>query len=646
MNVSTRAVAAPVLPSRGRLRPLGLGEVEITGGVWGRRQEVNASATLAHSQGWMERLEWIANFRHAAQGTIAGNHHGMMFADSEIYKLMEAMAWEVGRSGSADAAQRLGELTETIAAAQQADGYLNTVFGRDGQEPRYSNLEWGHELYNFGHLLQAGVAHGRTIGTAGAGGAVDVARRVADHVCATFGPGGIERVGGHPEIEMGLVELTRLTGDVRYLDQAALLIDRRGRGTLGEIDFGAEYFQDDVPVRDATVFRGHAVRALYLASGAVDVAVETGDDALLATIISQWEATIARRTYLTGGMGSHHTGEAFGDDFVLPPDRAYSETCAGIASVMLAWRLLLATGEARFADLIERTLHNVIATSPAPDGRAFFYANPLHQRVPGVVPDDVESKRASASLREPWFRVSCCPTNIARTLASLAAYVATADATGVQIHQYTDCRVRTALDDGRTIAFEVTTGYPDDGVIRIRITETSGAPWSLALRIPHWAVTAEVTDPSGARRTVGPGSADIEWPFAAGDEITLTLPMTPRWTVPDPRIDAVRGCVAVERGPIVMCAESVDLPGDRHVDVVEVDPTVAPRDAEGSVVVAARFIDPPTQSWPYTDRSDDFGDVEAAEIRLTPYHQWATRGPSTMRVWMPVRDVAGGGTDR
>ncbi len=244
----------------------------------------------------------------------------------------------------------------------------------------------------------------------------------------TFGPGGIERVGGHPEVELGLAELARVTGEQRYLDQAALFIDRRGQGTLGEIGFGQAYFQDDMPIRDATVFRGHAVRALYLAAGAVDVAVETGDDALLDTVIAQWEATIARRTYLTGGMGSHHTGEAFGEDFVLPPDRAYSETCAGIASMMLAWRLLLATGEPRFADLYERTLHNVVATSPAPDGCHFFYANPLHQRTPGVVPpEDEESRRAGTSLRAPWFLVACCPTNVARTLASLAAYLATAD---------------------------------------------------------------------------------------------------------------------------------------------------------------------------------------------------------------------------
>ncbi len=344
----------------------------------------------------MERLGWTANFTHAANGTIAGNHQGMMFADSDVYKLMEAMAWEVGRSGSVDAERRFGELTAVIAPAQEPDGYLNTVFGRPGQPPRYSDLEWGHELYNDGHLFQAAVARQRS---SGGDEFVEIARRVADHVCATFGDGGIERVCGHPEVELGLVELARTTGEQRYLDQAALFVERRGRGTLGEIGFGQAYFQDDVPVRDATVFRGHAVRAMYLAAATVDVAVETGDDELLARVIEQWEATIARRTYLTGGMGSMHTGEAFGDDFMLPPDRAYSETCAGIGSVMLAWRLLLATGETRFADLIERTLYNVVATSPAPDGRHFFYANPLHQRVPGHGSE--RRRREQAGVVEP-----------------------------------------------------------------------------------------------------------------------------------------------------------------------------------------------------------------------------------------------------
>jgi uncharacterized protein len=371
--VSAEIDGRPVVPGSGRLRPLGISEVEITAGFWGRRQQVNSEATIQHCHDWMERLGWVGNFRAAAEGRLPEDRNGVVFTDSDVYKLMEAAAWEVGRSGSADADRRFADLTAVIAPAQEEDGYLNTVFGRPGQPDRYSDLEWGHELYCYGHMLQAAVARART---GRADQFVKVARRAADHVCEVFGEGGVERVGGHPEIELGLIELARVTGEERYLHQASLFIDRRGHQTLADIHWGRSYFQDDVPVRDQVAFTGHSVRALYLAAAAVDVAVETGDAALLEAIIAQWERTVARRTYLTGGMGSHHDGEKFGEDFVLPPDRAYSETCAGIASVMLSWRLLLATGEPRFADLAERTLFNVVATSPAPDGRAFFLCQP------------------------------------------------------------------------------------------------------------------------------------------------------------------------------------------------------------------------------------------------------------------------------
>ena len=242
------------------------------------------------------------------------------------------------------------------------------------------------------------------------------------------------------------MELARATGERRYLELARLFVERRGTGTLGGHPFGQEYFQDDIPVREATTLRGHAVRALYLAAGALDVATETGDDELAAAVRGQWANGVARRTYITGGVGSHHQDEAFGDDFELPADRAYAETCAGIASVMLSWRLLLATGEDKYADLIERTLLNNVLASPRADGRAFFYTNTLHQRTPGPVPDeDQVSPRAESGLRAPWFEVSCCPTNVARMLASVGLYFATASDDGIQLHQYGDYRVTTAL---------------------------------------------------------------------------------------------------------------------------------------------------------------------------------------------------------
>lgn len=625
--------ARPVIPGSGHLRPLSLSETEITGGFWGDRQTVNAASTIAHCHDWMERLDWVGNFRAAVEGRLPDDRKGVVFTDSDVYKLMEAAAWEHGRSGSTDADERFTALTEVIAPVQEPDGYLNTVFGRPGQPSRYSDLEWGHELYCFGHMLQAAVARARTVGD---DLFVDVARRAADHVCDVFGPGGLERVGGHPEIELGLVELARLTGEERYLDQAALFIERRGRQTLADIHWGRSYFQDDIPIMDQLALTGHSVRALYLASAAVDVAVETGDDGLLEAIIDQWEHTVARRTYLTGGMGSHHAGEMFGDDFALPPDRAYSETCAGIASVMLSWRLLLATGEARFADLAERTLYNVVATSPAPDGRAFFYANPLHQRVPGAIPDpDAVSNRAASSLREPWFWVSCCPTNVARTFASLAAYLATSDGGGVQIHQYANSRIATKLDGERPVGLEVETRYPENGNVRVRITESDNEPWGLSLRVPEWATAASLVE-NGERRSVSPGTATVERVFRPGDELLLDLAITPRWTFPDPRIDAIRGCVAVERGPIVMCVESVDLPGGASVDTVEVDPDAGIEDHDGAVDISGKLVEHDDDRWPYTGTPNAPRSDAVTAVPLAPYHSWGNRGPSTMRVWMPV----------
>ncbi|MDX3118221.1 glycoside hydrolase family 127 protein [Streptomyces scabiei] len=639
-----RSSVLPVAPTRGRLRPLGLDEVRITGGFWARRRQVNATATLDHCRDWMERVGWIGNFRAAAEGRVHRDRRGREFADSDVYKLIEAMAWEAGHNADGELDVRIAELTDTVASAQEPDGYLNTAFGRPGQQPRYSDLEWGHELYCYGHLIQAGVARTRARGE---GELAKIALRAADHVCAAFGPGGIERVCGHPEIETALVELARTTGEQRYLDQAALFVARRGHRTLAETEFGRAYHQDDQPVREAAVLRGHAVRALYLAAGAVDVAVETADDDLLAAVVRQWEATVARRTHLTGGMGSHHRDESFGDDFVLPPDRAYSETCAAVASVMLSWRLLLATGEPRFADLAERTLFNVVATSPSEDGRAFFYANTLHRRRRGSVPSaDAESPRAASGLRAPWFAVSCCPTNVARTLAVLPAYLATADDHGVQLHQYADAEIATSLATGRRVALRVRTDYPSGASVTVRIDRSPQHPWTLSLRVPHWTegATAWLTGPDGARRAVAPGTADLTRVFRPGDEIRLDLPMAPRWIRPDPRIDSVRGTAAVQRGPLVYCAESVDLPDGHEIDVVRVDTSTEPEDGpDGTVVASGELVPqpdgPPTDAWPYRPLGEA-APAPAAEhtgIVLVPYHSWANRGPSTLSL-IPIPD--------
>ncbi len=616
----TTSPAAPVVPTRGRLRPLGLDEVRITGGFWGDRQSINGTATLSHIESRLESEGWLGNFDLAAAGTLPVGRRGREFADSEVYKFLEALAWEIGRTDAAagdELEQRFRRVVARVAAAQEPDGYLNTMFGREGQAPRWSELQWGHELYCLGHLFQAAVARVRTRPEAD-DGLIDIARRAADLVCREFGPEGRDEICGHAEVEAGLAELGRALGEQRYLDQAALFVERHGRGSLGDIEWGRSYFQDDVPVREAEALRGHAVRANYLSAAAADVATELVDETLLAALRAQWERTVERRTYVTGGQGSHHQDEAFGDDWELPPDRAYSETCAGIGSIMFSWRLLLATGETPYADLIERTLFNVVATSPGSDGRSFFYANTLHQRTPGTPADpDATSPRASSSLRAPWFEVSCCPPNVARTFASLAAYVATADDDGVQLHQYAPASVRTTLPDGRVVAFEVETGYPVDGRIRVAIAED--AEFTLTLRVPDWAEGATVRVRTGGEESTEPatpGTVVVRRAFVAGDVVELALPIVARVTAAHPMVDAVRGSVVIERGPEVLALESTDLGSDVGEAVVAGDPV----EHDGRVVLPVR-------------RRSTGDTVDAP---LIPYRDWARRGPSTMRVWIPT----------
>ncbi|MFW6690095.1 glycoside hydrolase family 127 protein [Streptomyces sp. MAR4 CNX-425] len=639
----------PVVPSRGERRPLGLAEVTLApGGFWPGLQETNAAATLPHCEEWLERLGWLANFDRVAAGGAGAERTGWSFADSEVYKLVEALAWEYGRTGDPGCDAAVRRLTARIAAAQDPDGYLNTCYGHPGRPPRYSDLEFGHELYCTGHLLQAAVARLRT---AGEDDLVAVARRAADHVCAAFGPGGLHGLCGHPEIETGLAELGRALGEPAYVDQARLFLDRRGHRTL-KVPFGvgsAGYFQDDVPVRKADTWRGHAVRQLYLAAGAVDVAVERDDGDLIAAVERQWAGAVARRTHLTGGMGSRHQDEGFGEDWELPPDRAYCETCAGVASVMVSWRLHLATGEMRYADLMERTFFNVVATSPRSDGRAFFYANPLQQRTAGGTRESADggvSPRAAGGTRAAWFDVSCCPTNVARTLAAWHTYLATAGRRELAVLQYASGRIAAELGDGRTVAVDVETAYPADGLVTIRVVDAPADAVALRLRVPAWARGA-VLHERGRSRPAGPGAAVVDRALVPGEEIRLELPVAPRFTWPDPRVDALRGCVAVERGPLVYCAESVDLPDGLSLEDVTVDTTVPPADREGAVVVETLPAGPaaPERDWPYGPRPDPAPPapdrVPGAALPLVPYHRWAERGLSTMRVWLPAAPLTG-----
>ena len=619
------------------LEPLPPGSLTLDGGFWADLQRLNHDVVIDHCEQWMEQIGWIGNFDAAADGHEF-EHAGIEFVDSEIYKLLQAMASEIGRTGDGELESRFNALAERVAAAQDGSGYLHTAFGRPWQRARYSDLEWGHELYCFGHLFQAAAARVRS-GRAGV--LVDVARRLADHLYDEFGPGGRVAVCGHPQVELALVELTRALGEPRYLELARLFVTRRGTGTLKPIEFGPAYFQDDVPVRDAEVLRGHAVRALYLAAGAVDIAVEADDHTLLETLRGQWDRTQARRTYLTGGMGARHQDEAFGDDFELPSDRAYAETCAAIASVMLAHRLLLATGEPAYADAIERTMFNAVACSLREDGRAFFYTNTLHQRaITDPPPEHRANSRARAGLRSPWFQVSCCPTNLARTLAELSVLFASRSQSCLHIHHFADLTVTTELAPGAEVQVRMRTAYPDSGDLRVELPHGLPVDTSIALRVPAWA-RGEATLVVGGDEptTTAADVVTIVGPLPPGATATLRLPLFPRFVTADPRIDALRGQVAVEKGPLVLAVEDVDLPAGFTVNDIAIEPTGHVEATDDGALVAVRAIPSvPDDAWPYRPQPiRPIGREESTthRVRYRPYHRWGNRGPTTMRVWTP-----------
>jgi hypothetical protein len=460
-------------------------------------------------------------------------------------------------------------------------------------------------------------------------------------------------VDGHPEIEMALVELYRTTGERRHLDTAAAFLDRRGRGLLGADRFGSAYWQDHAPVREAPSVAGHAVRQLYLDAGAVDVAVETDDAALLDAVRRRWHDMVASRTYLTGGVGSRHRDESFGDPFELPPDQAYTETCAAIASVMLAWRLLLATGDPAAADLIERTLLNGVLSGLGGDGTSFFYVNPLQRRTDRVAADPHTGER------QVWYPCACCPPNLMRTLSSWEQLLATRDRDGggLHLHQYADATIRVDVGGGE-VRLVSTTAYPWDGRVTIEIAAAPDRPWTLALRRPAWAAGARVSWPGSSdghadEADAGRFARTATW--AAGDKVVLELPMDARIVEPDPRIDAVRGCAAIERGPIVYAIESADLPAGVAVEDLRLDPAAATGTEDrselgvGVVGVTAAGIRQalPEQPWPYEPSGVD-SEVRSERaasasdpipIRAIPYHAWANRRPGAMRVWIPRSDA-------
>jgi DUF1680 family protein len=653
--------AHAVRPSDGKaaLSPLGSSEVRLTEGFWRKRADINREASLEHGLAELTRAGNLAFLAAAGQRSstppdvppIENELYGrsifnvQRIFDSDVYKWLEAVGWEAARGLPPRIRQEGDRVISLVASAQLEDGYINSWVQLVEPHSRWREWRQGHELYCGGHLIQAAVAWFRSSGDTRL---LSVATAFADHLFAKADQVHPSFVPRHPGIESALVELYRCTGAHKYLELAALFIDRRGRIPPESWLFTPEFHLEDVPVREASRIRGHAVMALYLLAGAVDVSMETGDRGLLDSVIRQWNDMVERKMYITGGVGSRFYEEGFGDAYELPLDRAYSETCAAVASIMLSHRLLLATGYARYGDLVERTLYNAVLPGVSLDGRSFFYVNPLEVRGKAHL-----SAGPGGGRRQHWFECACCPPNVMRLLASIEQYLCTRSKDGIQINQFISSAVNTVSPSGNPLALEISSDLPwGQGALDVIVTRCDGSVWDLAVRVPSWAdsVTAFISGqpvaPAADRRD---GFLRYRRAWKPGDRIVLQIPMAVRAVEAHPALDACRGLVALQRGPVVYCFEEADLPAGAALEALElplplssvVEPFQLLEEEVGSILVEGCLHT--TRSWDgvlYRSWSQPSAahTGDAVRLRAVPYCTWANRSGIAMRVWMPSEE--------
>ena len=610
--------------------PVPLQAVRIHDGFWSARMDTNRTVTIPHELEQMEKTGRIDNFRKAA-GIERGEFEGIYFNDSDVYKWIEAASYSLATHPDGKLEAKLDEITGVIAAAQEDDGYLNTYYTLKEPDKKWTGLVAMHELYCAGHLIEAAVAHNQATGKRSL---LDVACRLADHIGSVFGPGKRRGAPGHEEIELALVKLHRATGERRYFDLAQFFIDVRGREPntfvqealrSGDDKYDPSYCQAHAPVREQTEVVGHAVRAMYLYSGMADVCAETGDKSLLDALEEMWRNMTSRRMYITGGVGSTSSGERFTQDYDLPNDTAYAETCAAIGSVFWNHRMFLLTGRSQFADVMELALYNGVLSSIGLDGRSFFYVNPLRVR--------------STHEREEWFSCACCPPNIARLLASLGGYLYAQKNDAVFAGLYAGSTATLKIN-GADVTITQETDYPWGGDVEFRIDVPSPIEFELLLRVPGWcedaavAVNGQAAEPTGACERVS-----IRRTWSTGDTVRLSMQMPVARVEACPHVEADFGKVALRRGPIVYCLEEADNGRELfQLTLPAADDVKASfrQDLLGGVMTLEALAERPDAS--------DWGDAlyrtapgsgaVTRKIVAVPYCTWANRGPGEMTVWL------------
>lgn len=565
----------------------------------------------------------------------------VMYWDSDIAKWIETASYSLAAHPDAALEARIDALIARIAKAQRPDGYFNTYFIRREPAKRWTNLRDWHELYCAGHMIEAAVAHAQATGKRSL---LDIVQRQADDIARVFGPGPDQRRGycGHPEIELALVKLYRLTGERRHLELAKFFVDERGRQphyfdqeaiARGE-DPAAQYYgtyeysQSHVPVREQGAVVGHAVRAMYLYSAMADIAGEFDDQGLMAACKTLWRDLTTKRLYVTGGLGPSERNEGFTADYDLPNESAYAETCAAVGLIFWAHRMVLVERDAQYADLMELALYNGALSGLSLDGERFFYDNPLASR--------------GGHRRWTWHRCPCCPPNIGRLVASLGQYVCSSGAGEVAVHLYIAGQIRLAVG-GVDVTLRQITRYPWEGEVRLRIEPDRAVEFALRLRVPGWCKTASLTINGAAvdlAALMDRGYAHVARVWQGGDEVCLSLAMPAERIYANPEVAADVGGVALKRGPVVYCLEGADNDIPLHrVALPKASPIEAGFEGgllSGVVVLSADAV----AISPWLDEALYRTDPPATEpirLRAVPYSFWSNRESEDMSVW--IREV-------
>lgn len=632
------------VPSTRRWSPLPFTAVTIDDRFWAPRQRATREQTIAHIyQQCVEtgriaalRPDWAPNEEDTRRNP-RWNGAMTMFWDSDVAKWIEAASYVLAGHPDPQLDALLDEIAAMLAARQLPDGYLNSWFITVDPAQRFRNLRDWHELYNAGHLIEAAVAHFQATGKRSM---LDVLCRYADLIEATFGtaPGQLRGYCGHPEIELALIRLAHATGERRYLDLARYFVDERGRQphyydqealARGEqpAAFWArsyEYNQAHRPVREQTEVVGHAVRAAYLYSAMADLAAEDGDAALLAACRSLWRHLTTRRMYVMGGIGTSQHNEGFTSDYDLPNQSAYAETCAAIALVFWAQRMLQIECDRRYADVLELALYNAVLSGGSLDGTRFFYDNPLASD--------------GTHHRQAWFGCPCCPPNLARIFAALGAYIYAHSPDEAVVHLYAQSAARLELG-GQPVTLRQATDYPWDGTVRLSVELPAPAEFGLRLRLPGWCRAPRLAlNGAPIEPAVEGGYACLRRTWQNGDALTLDLPMPVERVYAHPAVRADIGRVALQRGPLVYCLEQADhsVPLERIVLPAQAELSVrfAPELLGGVVVVEGPAQALSDAGWEGRLYGVQPPALQPCALRAIPYYAWDHRAPGAMAVWV------------